>query len=52
MRDLEVLEYFISAMEDVSNKLEKSVGLNRFDEAERLKKTALEISKNISEELI
>jgi len=52
MRDLDVLEYFVSVMEDVSLKLEKAVSLGRFEESEKLKKIIFEISKNISEELV
>lgn len=51
MRDLEVLEYFISMMEEVSGKLENAVRTNNTDETEKLKKVILDISGNISGEL-
>lgn len=51
MKDLEVIEYFFGVMEAAAGKLDKAVNSNKLDEAEKLKKVILDISKNISEEL-
>ena len=51
MRDLEVIEYFFGLMEVAAGKLDKAVNTNNLEEAEKLKKVILDISKNISEEL-
>ena len=52
MRDLEVLEYFLGLMTEVSIKLEKAVNSNNVEEAEKLKKIIVDISNNVSEEFI
>lgn len=52
MRDLEVLEYFFGLMEEVAVKLERSINSNNFEESEKLKKIILDISNNISGELV
>jgi hypothetical protein len=50
MRDLEVIDYFLRAMNDTALKLERAVNLNNIDEAEKLKKIIAEISKNLADE--
>jgi len=52
MRDLEVIDYFLRVMGETTLKLEKAVGSNNVDEAEKLKKIIAEISSNLSEELV
>lgn len=51
MRDLEVLQYYFSSMEDVCNKLEIAISKNNGDDANKLKKVVCDISDKISEEL-
>ena len=50
MRDLEVIDYFLRAMNDATIKLEKAVNSNDVEEAEKLKKIIAEISRNLSGE--
>lgn len=51
MRDLEVLQYYFSSMEEACDKLEVAVKANRVDDANKLKKFISDISGKISEEL-
>jgi len=52
MRDLEVIEYFFGLMEESAVKLEQAVVSNNTNDAEKLKKIIVDISNNVSEELI
>lgn len=51
MRDLEVLQYYFSSMEEACNKLEAAVNINNVEDANKLKKFIIDISGKISEEL-
>ena len=51
MRDLEVLQYYFVSMGEVCDELEKAVGANNVEYANKLKKTIADISSKISEEL-
>jgi hypothetical protein len=51
MRDLEVLQYYFNSMEEACTKLEAAVGINKVEDANKLKKFIVDISDKISEEL-
>ena len=52
MRDLDVLDYFFRLMEEVSVRLEKAVKYNNVEDAEKMKKIVLDLSNNVSGELV
>ena len=51
MRDLEVLNYYFVSMEEACSQLERAVGMNNVEDANKLKKFIVDISNKISEEL-
>ena len=52
MKDLEVISYYFSSMEEAYNKLSRAVGMNNAEEANKLKKMIADISGKIAEELV